>query len=102
MKKGKKNKNAVAQSNPTEGVSQKVQATYEKAFLQTNRMQKRGSKSIYLSPEHHERLSRIVQVIGEDKIPMFAYLNNILAHHYKVFEEMITREYNEKYKSPFD
>ena len=104
MKKEKKNKNknAVAPSNHSESENNKVQVTYENAFLQMNRTQKRGNKSIYLSPELHERLSRIVQVIGEDKIPLFAYLNNILDHHFRVFENMITKEFNEKHKSPFE
>lgn len=99
--KKKKNKNLVVQSNHSESENNKVQVTYENAFLQMNKMQKRGSKSIYLHPEHHERLTRIVQIIGEDKIPLFAYLNNILDHHFNVFEKMITEEFNEKYKSLF-
>lgn len=102
MKKAKKNKNAVAQSNHSESVNEKVQVTYQNAFLQMNKTQKRGNKSIYLSPEHHERLTRIVQIIGDDKIPLFAYLNNVLDHHFRVFEHMITKEFNEKNKSPFE
>ena len=41
------------------------------------------------------------EIIGDDKIPLFAYLNNILEHHFKVFEDMITKEFNEKYKGLF-
>lgn len=78
-----------------------MQTSYEQTFLQMEMTQERGSKSIYLSPEHHERLTRIVQVIGNDKIPLFAYLNNILDHHFKVFEDAISKEYKKKYKSLF-
>ena len=75
-----------------------AQNSYEQAFLQMDIEQKRGSKSIYLSPEYHERLTRIVQIIGNDKIPLFAYLNKILEHHFNVYEDAITKEFKEKYK----
>ena len=101
MKKEKKYRKGVASGNSSDTVSSKAKTTYEQAFMQMNRMQKRGNKSIYLSPEHHERLTRIVQIIGDDKIPLFAYLNNILEHHFKVFEDMITKEFKEKYKGLF-
>nr|WP_198999702.1 DUF3408 domain-containing protein [Flavobacterium sp. ASV13] len=101
MKKHKKNKRD-SQNTDISGITAKMEAgVYEKTFLHMNEMQKRGSKSIYLSPEHHERLTRIIQIVGDDKIPLFAYLNNILEHHFRVFEETITKEFNEKYKGLF-
>lgn len=101
MKKVKKIKKTVVQSNHSESVDDKVQITYQNTFLQTSRMQKRGNKSIYLSPEYHERLSRIVQVIGDDKIPLYAYLHNILEHHFNLFEKAITDDFNKKFKPIF-
>jgi hypothetical protein len=101
MKKDKKNRNAIASGNSSDTVSSSAQTTYEQSFMQMNKLQKRGNKGIYLSPEHHERLTHIVQIIGDDKIPLFAYLNNILEHHFKVFEDMIIIEFDEKYKGLF-
>ncbi|WP_294825094.1 DUF3408 domain-containing protein [uncultured Flavobacterium sp.] len=99
MKKNKKDRNIVASNRSREVTSNVTLNSYEQAFLQMDTVQKRGSKSIYLSLEHHERLTRIVQVIGDDKIPLFAYLNNILEHHFKLYENEITKEFKEKYKS---
>ena len=101
MKKDKKNRNVVASSGSSDTISNMAQTTYEQAFMQINKIHKRGNKTMYISPEYHERLTRIVQIIGDDKIPLFAYLNNILEHHFKVFEDMITKEFNEKYKGLF-
>ncbi|MDA3613502.1 DUF3408 domain-containing protein [Polluticaenibacter yanchengensis] len=75
--------------------------TYEERFLSGHSMIKRGDKSIYIRPEYHERLSRIVRVIGEDKIPLYAYLDNILEHHFDLFEKAITEDFNNKYKPIF-
>lgn len=46
----------------------------------------------------HEKLTRIIQVIGEDKITIYAYLDNLLDYHFQEFNEQITKSYNDKYK----
>ncbi len=74
---------------------------YGERFLNGHSMTRRGDKSIYIRQEYHERLSRIVQVIGEDKIPLYAYLDNILEHHFEQFEKTITDDFNEKFKPIF-
>lgn len=101
MKKANKNRKVIVADNTSVIIENEVQTSYEQIFLQMDTTQARGSKSIYLSPEHHERLTRIVQVIGDDKIPLFAYLNNILEHHFKLYENEITKEFRGKYKSLF-
>ncbi|MCK0125099.1 DUF3408 domain-containing protein [Gelidibacter sp. F2691] len=74
---------------------------YGERFLNSHNMTRRGDKSIYIRQEYHERLSRIVQVIGDDKIPLYAYLDNILEHHFELFEKAITEDFNEKFKPIF-
>ena len=78
-----------------------LDGTYGEHFLKTHSMTKRGDKSIYIRQEYHERLSRIVQVIGKDEIPLYAYLDNILEHHFEMFEKAITDDFNEKFKPIF-
>lgn len=74
---------------------------YESMFLSDALMEKRGDKSIYVSREHHVRLARIAHVIGEDKIPLYVFLDNILRHHFTLFENMLIKEFNEKSKPLF-
>ncbi len=71
---------------------------YEKLFLKNPDTNARNGKSVYIRPSFHERLSRIVQVIGEDKLTIYAYLDNVLDHHFQEFGEQITKSYNDKYK----
>lgn len=78
-----------------------LDGSYGDHFLKTPSMTKRGDKSIYIRQEYHERLSRIVQVIGKDEIPLYAYLDNILEHHFEMFEKAITDDFNEKFKPIF-
>lgn len=94
MKKASKKRKKVLTENSST-------TTYGQEFLQATKMQKRGDKSIYIRKEYHERLSRIVQVIGRDNIPLYAYLDNILEHHFELFEKAITDDYKEKFKPLF-
>lgn len=74
---------------------------YEVLFFSTPESNARSGKSVYIRPEFHERLTRIVQVIGEDRISLYAYLDNVLAHHFTEFEEQIKKSFDDKYKPIF-
>jgi hypothetical protein len=71
---------------------------YEAIFFKKTDTNARDGKTVYIQPDFHEKLSRIVQVIGEDKLTIYAYLNNVLEHHFQEFGEQITKSFNEKYK----
>ncbi|MBJ2126337.1 DUF3408 domain-containing protein [Flavobacterium sp. IB48] len=71
---------------------------YEAIFFKKTDTNARDGKTVYIQPDFHEKLSRIVQVIGGDKIAIYAYLNNVLEHHFQEFGEQITKSFNEKYK----
>jgi len=71
---------------------------YQKLFFKNPDTNARNGKSVYIRPEFHERLTRIVQIIGADKLTIYAYLDNVLEYHFQQFAEEITTSFNEKYK----
>ena len=71
---------------------------YENIFYKKASTNARDGKTVYIRPDFHEKLSRMVQVIGEDKITIYAYLDNLLEYHFQEFGEQITKSFNEKYK----
>lgn len=71
---------------------------YEEIFFNKPDTNARDGKTVYIRPDFHEKLSRIVQVIGEDKITIYAYLDNVLDYHFQVFGKQITTSFNNKYK----
>lgn len=75
--------------------------SYGSVFLKRHSMNRRGDNAIYVRQEYHERLSRIVQVIGAGNIPLYAYLDNILNHHFELFEEEITKDFDKMNKPLF-
>lgn len=74
------------------------EADYDKIFFKRPETNARDGKTVYIRPEFHEKLSRIIQVIGEDKISIYAYLDNLLEYHFNEFGEQITTSYNAKHK----
>ena len=75
-----------------------TEADYESIFFKKSETNARDGKTVYIRPEFHEKLIRIIQVIGEDKISIYAYLDNLLDYHFQEFGEQITKSYNDKYK----
>lgn len=78
--------------------AKKTNKSYSSKFLKRNTQKGRGDKSIYVRPEYHERLTRIVKIIGAGEIPLYAYLDNILKHHFELHSEEILEDYNKNNK----
>lgn len=94
-KKPEQEKLVIKERNKTKKINE---TDYEKIFFKRAETNARNGKSVYIRPDFHEKMSRIIQVIGEDKITIYAYLNNLLEYHFDEFGEQITKSYNEKYK----
>lgn len=75
-----------------------AEMNYQNLFFKKSDTNARDGKTVYIRPEFHEKLTRIIHVIGEDKISIYAYLDNLLDNHFQEFGEQITKSYNEKYK----
>ncbi|GAA0886502.1 MULTISPECIES: DUF3408 domain-containing protein [Bacteroidota] len=88
-------KPAVRDKNRTKRTAE---ADYENIFFKKSDTNARDGKTVYVRPEFHEKLTRIIQVIGGDKITIYAYLDNLLDYHFQEFGEQITKSYNDKYK----
>ena len=74
---------------------------YESYFFEQGETSAREGKSVYIRPEFHQRIARIVQVIGEDKISLYNYLDNVLKAHFEQYQEEITQSFEQKYKPIF-
>ncbi|WP_394336615.1 DUF3408 domain-containing protein [Capnocytophaga stomatis] len=75
--------------------------SYETLFFKQGDTSARDGKSVYIRSEYHQRIARIVQVIGEDKISIYTYLDNVLKAHFEQYKQEITESFQEKYKPIF-
>ena len=69
---------------------------YEDLFFKAASIKTRNGKVVYIRKEFHERMMKIVQVIGENDYTLFDYLNNVLEHHFDTFQNEITELYRKK------
>ncbi len=76
-------------------------ANYEELFFKRSETSARDGKSVYIRQDFHEKLLRIVQVIGGNKITIYAYLDNILDHHFQEFGDQIISSFNKNNKPIF-
>ncbi|MDM1507624.1 DUF3408 domain-containing protein [Myroides odoratimimus] len=79
----------------------KSKENYVDTFLKETSTRARDGKTVYIRPEFHKKLTRIVQVIGEDKVSIYTYLDNLLDNHFEEFSQTIVEKFNEKYKPIF-
>jgi hypothetical protein len=78
--------------------SSSKKADYEETFLVNRFPSGRSGKVVYIRPEYHERLLRIVQLTIEEKTTLYSYIDNILEHHFREFGDDITDYFNERFK----
>ena len=73
-------------------------ADYEETFLVNRFPSGRNGKVVYIRPEYHERLLRIVQMTREERTTLYSYIDNILEHHFREYGDDITDYFNEHFK----
>ena len=71
------------------------QAIYRSLFLKEAAIPARIGKTVYIRKEYHERIQLILRVIGKDEVSLFSYIDNVLAHHFDMFQEDIKRLYEQ-------
>lgn len=72
---------------------------YETVFLQRNELKAR--QSVYISKEIHEKVSRIVNVLGGKDLSVGGYIDNVLSQHFETYMDEINALYDEKYEKLF-
>ena len=69
---------------------------YESLFIRESNVTARLGKTVYIRKEHHDRILKIVRVIGENEFSLFNYLDNVLEHHFNIYQDEITELYHKK------
>lgn len=69
---------------------------YESLFMVNAPRKTRRGRTVYIRDEFHERMMRIVQVVGRNEVSLYSYLDNILSHHFDTYQEEISALYKER------
>lgn len=74
---------------------------YLSLFIRQSDGKARFGKHVPIRQEYHERIQKIVRVIGNNEVSIFNYIDNLLSRHFEDFQEDIVKLYNEKNKDIF-
>lgn len=74
---------------------------YLRLFIREPEVKAREGKMAYVRLEFHDRIMRITRVIGHDRLSLSAYIDHVLAHHFKQCEDAIKSLYAQNYNSVF-
>ena len=89
----------------TDDVPQETLAETAQAEKPTPRKRKGGSgdyrETLYVSRMTHEKLMRIVTVIGGRKVTVSSYVENILLRHFEQYQDEINTLYENNFQKPF-
>jgi hypothetical protein len=69
---------------------------YQELFVHEASITTRQGKLVYISKDYHNRILKIIQVIGKNEVSIASYMDNVLAHHFATFQGEITELYNER------
>jgi len=78
-----------------------TQEQYLAAFFRETPMTARSGKTVYICQEHHDRIIKILRVIGKNEGSLFSYIYNVMEHHFATFQDEITELYEKNIERIF-
>jgi hypothetical protein len=77
------------------GQKSRKQPEYRALFIRQSDETARLGKTVYVRREFHDRIQKIIQVIGDSDVSLFSYIDNVPAHHFDTFQGDISKEYRQ-------
>lgn len=74
---------------------------YLELFIREVEMSARSGKLVYVRKDYHDRILRIIRVIGKDKLSLFGYIDHVLTLHFEEYEEVIKKLYKKHYEEVY-
>lgn len=69
--------------------------TYRDTYLKKTGVKAKDGKQAYISVENHGRISLIVKILGDGRLSIADYLENVLEEHFQLHREEIRRMLDE-------
>ena len=76
--------------------------SHKELFVKNTSLKARKGIQVYIRPEFHEQIQRIIDVVGKKEVTIASYLDNVLAFHFEMFETEIEQELDEQFKSKYN
>ena len=67
---------------------------YESLFLTDAGIPTRSGKLVSIREKYHKRIAKIVQALDRKDVSIFSYIDNVLSHHFDIYQDEISEIYN--------
>ncbi|KMQ59591.1 hypothetical protein ACM46_20955 [Chryseobacterium angstadtii] len=74
---------------------------YFETFFKIPKQNASKGRTVYIRPEFHQKFLKLIAGLEIDRLTMYAYLDNIIEHHFTEFEETIYKIYQDRNKPLF-
>lgn len=74
---------------------------YKSLFMRKTSLTARSGKTACISKEHHERITKMLHVIGKNEVSLFDFLHNVLEQHFATYKGDITDLYEKNIEQVF-
>lgn len=101
----KDNGDALKQSNKTKAKAVAankeyiVKRDYEESFVRESGMTARKGKQVCIRSNFHDRIMKLIQVIGKNEVTIASYIDNVLASHFEDYQEDIAESFGKHIKT---
>ncbi len=72
---------------------------YEESFMRESGMTARKGKQVCIRSNFHDRIMKLIQVIGKNEVTIASYIDNVLASHFEDYQEDIAESFGKHIKT---
>lgn len=76
-----------------------VKRDYEESFMRESGMTARKGKQVCIRSNYHDRIMKLIQVIGKNEVTIASYIDNVLASHFEDYQEDIAESFGRHIKT---
>lgn len=78
-----------------------LEIEYLELFIRNAATAARDGKLTYVRKEYHDRIMKIIQVIGKNGLSLAGYIDHVLTQHFEQYEEVVKKLYKKNYEDVF-
>lgn len=93
--------NKKTSANDSRKEAKSLEDEYLELFIRNAATAARDGKLTYVRKEYHDRIMKIIQVIGKNGLSLAGYIDHVLTQHFEQYEEAVKKLYKKNYEDVF-
>jgi len=82
-------------------LSKMTESNYYRTFFKIPKENASKGRTVYIRPEYHQKFLKLIAGLEIERLTIYAYVDNIIEHHFKHFDELIQKIYQDRNKPLF-